>query len=163
MAKFNSVTEQLRSPGSKVVLKVLTEAKSKTVHSWSVLESKIIDGGKYSSQGNDVCFCCNLQLAVEAKDNVKYLYTLEKYTEPLERSNPVEALEIIPGLINAIALMHSVARYYNTAERMTELLSKVTNQLVKCCRNHIIHGNYTSIWSYVEDHGVYLTYYEIEQ
>lgn len=46
-------------------------------------------------------------------------------------------VEAIPGLINAIKMMHSIARYYNTSERMTALFVKITNQMITCCKNYI--------------------------
>ena len=65
MAKFNSITEQLRGRECKVVLGVLGAAKSRVLKRWKLLDNGITDANN------------------EAKDNVKYLSTLEKYIEPL--------------------------------------------------------------------------------
>ena len=38
----------------------------------------------------------------------------------------VSMLNCIPGLINAARMIYSISRYYNTSERMTSLLIKVS-------------------------------------
>jgi dynein heavy chain len=75
----------------------------------------------------------------EAKDNVKYLQTLEKFIEPLYDGTPETIKETLPALMNSIKMIHTIARYYNTNERMTGLFVKITNQMIKNCRANILN------------------------
>ena len=94
--------DQIKSQPCKTTIGILFAAKSKIIKHWKTLDARITDA------------------ANEAKDNVKYLYTLMKFCKPLD---------CIPGLINAIRMINSISRYYNTSERMTSLFVKVTNQV----------------------------------
>lgn len=73
----------------------------------------------------------------EAKDNVKYLVTLEKFIEPLKTGTPQEIIETLPALMNAIKMIHTIARYYKSSQKMTNLFVKITNQMIKNCKNRI--------------------------
>lgn len=42
--------------------------------------------------------------------------------------------------MSSIRMIHSVSRYYNTSERMTSLLLKVTNQMIRTCRSYLSEG-----------------------
>lgn len=41
--------------------------------------------------------------------------------------------------MNSIKMIHTIARYYNTNERMTGLFIRITNQMISNCRFNIIN------------------------
>ncbi|CDJ70102.1 hypothetical protein, conserved [Eimeria necatrix] len=84
--------------------------------------------------------CKQLDVAIteafsEAKDNVKYLATLERFIDPLYSGNPASILESLSALMSAITMIHSISRYYNTTERMVSFFTKITKQA--CCYSSI--------------------------
>ncbi|NXC40207.1 DYH5 protein, partial [Penelope pileata] len=119
LSKFSYLMDQLKSPDVKAVLGVLTAAKSKLLKSWRVLDIRITNAVN------------------EAKDNVRYLYSLEKHCDPLYNTDPVSMTDAIPGLINAIKMIQSISLYYNTSEKISSLFVKVTNQMIAACKSYI--------------------------
>jgi len=132
MRMLTTVSEQLRSPNCKNVYTVL-QATSQSE------SNKHADSGIYLALSN----WRSIELRVtenlnEAKDNVKYLQTLERFIEPLYDGNPNTIRETLPVLMNSIKMIHTVARYYNTDERMTGLFVKITNQMITNCKIYIL-------------------------
>ncbi|XP_040553568.1 dynein axonemal heavy chain 8 isoform X1 [Gallus gallus] len=127
-AKFNSIIEQIKGSDCRAVINILNVGHSKLLKMWQELDARITDA------------------ANESKDNVKYLCTLEKVCQPLYDYELVSMRNGIPNLINAIRMIHSVSRYYNTSERMTSLFIKVTNQMVAACRAYITDGGLSHVW-----------------
>eukprot|EP00043_Microstomoeca_roanoka_P013217 m.129292 g.129292 ORF g.129292 m.129292 type:complete len:4796 (-) comp15694_c0_seq1:72-14459(-) len=119
MAKFNGVLDQMKESRCQNVVTVLHHAKSRLLSEWRRLEVRITESSN------------------EAKDNVKYLYTLDKFCGPLYKNNPLEMMEAVPGLMNAVRMIHSISSYYNTSERMTALCVKITNQMITACKQYI--------------------------
>jgi dynein heavy chain len=70
---------------------------------------------------------------------VKYLSTLEKFIEPLYEGTPDSIKDTLPALMNSIKMIHTIARYYNTNDRMTGLFIKITQQMITNCKNNILN------------------------
>ena len=119
MTRLNSITEQLKLPACRAVVSVLGLAKSRVLKRWKALDNQVTDATN------------------EAKDNVKYLSTLEKYIEPLYSGTPASICDSLPALLTNVRMMQAVARHYNTEERMTALLRKITNQMIHNCRDFV--------------------------
>ncbi|XP_064627182.1 dynein axonemal heavy chain 5-like isoform X2 [Lineus longissimus] len=128
-SKFNNLLEQIKSPRCKALVGILHAAKSKMLKKWKELDMRITDA------------------ANEAKDNVKYLYTLDKFFGPLTKCTPASLVEHIPKLMSAIRMIYSISQYYNTSERMTSLFVKITNQMITTCKAYIKNG-VTKIWEH---------------
>lgn len=96
--KFSTIIDQLKCRGCKVVLGVLREAKAlndeahKVVKRWRVLDNQITDA------------------ANEAKDNVKYLSTLDKYVDVLYNGSTADIEEVLPALMTNVKMMRSEER-----------------------------------------------------
>uniref|UniRef100_A0A3P8WNT4 AAA+ ATPase domain-containing protein n=1 Tax=Cynoglossus semilaevis TaxID=244447 RepID=A0A3P8WNT4_CYNSE len=110
MVKFDSLVEELKLPQVKRILGVLQLARSRIIQTWKKLDGEIT------------------MKMHEAKDNVKFLYTLDRF------------FRHVPQLMSSIRLIYSVSQYYNTSERMTSLLLKVTNQMISTCKSHLTQG-----------------------
>eukprot|EP01040_Poterioochromonas_malhamensis_P004773 gene4773-5123_t len=140
MQKLTSITEQLKRPDCKQVISVL-----------SALTKAAADAGKQNIvnllrrwKQIDVNIT---EAANEAKDNVKYLYTLERFIDPLYTGNAETIIDTLPALMNSIKMIHTIARYYNTPERMTALFAKITEQMISNCKTHITSDNeLDSLW-----------------
>jgi dynein heavy chain len=136
MQRITSITEQLKSKDAKTVFRVLhavtrvsqdVAPKSRqvvfnTLRRWKQIEISITEAFN------------------EARDNVKYLATLEKFIEPLYTGTPSYVAATLPALMNSVKMIHTIARYYNTTERMTNLFTKITNQMITNCKESILDG-----------------------
>lgn len=75
--------------------------------------------------------------AICAEDNLKFLLCLEKPCQQLAAASPVQIPEMLPLIINSIRLIWNFSRFYNTEDRISGLLSKVSNEIINRCRKHI--------------------------
>ena len=135
MRKLTQVSEQLGSKNCRAVYDLLDQACEGMQDQLGVNYQKIYMATS-NWRGIDNKITESLS---EAKDNVKYLQTLEKYLEPLYTGNPETIKETLPALMNSIKMIHTIARYYNTTERMTGLFVKITNQMITNCKYNIVN------------------------
>lgn len=80
------------------------------------------------------------ETANEAKDNIKYLTSLQRFVEPFYNGSINAMVDAVPALLNSVKMIHTIARYYNTTETMTILFTKITDQMISNCKQNIIGG-----------------------
>ena len=112
MQRLTSITDQLKTKHCKSVIVNLTAMTKQADERPRILSSmrrwRQIDANITKA-------------ATEAKDNAKFLATLERFLEPLQSGDPEVIIDSVPALMNAIKMIHSVSRYYNTTARVTKL------------------------------------------
>ena len=71
--------------------------------------------------------------AVAAEDNLKFLLCLEDPCKALSKALPEEIPALLPPIVNCIRLVWSLSRFYNTPERITVLLRKLSDEIIARC------------------------------
>ncbi len=64
-----------------------------------------------------------------AKNNVKFLSTLERYFKILVHGSISTLLDSLPPMMNAIRMVWTLSRHFNTKESMLYLLKLIARQL----------------------------------
>ncbi|NWS79931.1 DYH5 protein, partial [Toxostoma redivivum] len=121
MSSFNSLLDEIKSSRVKKIISILQAARSKTLKQWKELDGRVTIA------------------ANEAKDNVRYLYILDKFFGPLANASPV-MMEHIPSLMSTVFMIYCTSPYYNTSEHMTSLFLKITNQMINTCKTYLCEG-----------------------
>ena len=70
----------------------------------------------------------------EAKDNVKYLYAIAEITRPLLSEHPKSLIETMPRIVNSIAWMACISRFFNTPDRLGSLFRRLSDRVVRSCK-----------------------------
>lgn len=116
---LNSIREQLQREEVKKIVAVLQAAKSTYLDAFLRLSSSIQGRSKV------------------AKNNLKFLSTLKAPCQELSIASPQDIPLILPRILIFIRMMMKVSKYYNTSERLTGLLRKVSNEIINRCRDNI--------------------------
>lgn len=108
---LSALYEQLSQPIIKMITDILIEANSSLVPPF---ENRLSELNK---------------LHLEAKDNVKFLSTLERHFKTLIVGSMESIQESLPSLLNAIRMVWIISRHYNQDERMVPLMARIANDL----------------------------------
>eukprot|EP01135_Chromosphaera_perkinsii_P002697 Nk52_evm65s226 gene=Nk52_evmTU65s226 len=73
----------------------------------------------------EIQFNALLKFFTEAKDNIKFLSTLERHFKNLANASFAQLLETIPLLMNALRMVWIISRHYNRDERMVPLMERI--------------------------------------
>lgn len=84
-------------------------SNSKLIKAWKDTDAKIT-------------FCYN-----EAKDNSKFIQSMENSCHSLYLDSPVNMSDSILKLLQTVRLIYSVSKFYNTSERTSSLMVKVSS------------------------------------
>nr|XP_013189103.1 unnamed protein product [Amyelois transitella] len=72
---------------------------------------------------------------------------MEKCCHSLYLDDPVKIKDSILSLLQTVRLIHSVSQFYNTSERISSLMVKITNQMIETCKQYITCRFKETIWS----------------
>ncbi|XP_043790719.1 dynein axonemal heavy chain 8 [Apis laboriosa] len=129
LARFSSIIEHIKAPYSQTFINFLTNIKSKHIRKWKILEDHVDT------------------IQILAEDNVKYLYALEKFTQPLYRLDPTKMGEYLPPLMYAIRMIYATSRFFNTRRMVTAVFVKMTNQMILACKAYLTEDGKINIWN----------------
>ena len=112
-SNLSSLYEQLKSPAVQHIIAVLKVAGG--VSAYSNFEYHRSELNKYY---------------LEARDNVKFLSTLERHFKNLAHgANFAIVLDTVPALMNSLRMVWVISRHYNTDERMVPLMMRIAWEL----------------------------------
>lgn len=96
---------------------------------------KIIDNPQLSSFNYHFGELSKLYL--EAKDNVKFLTTLERHFKHLHDGSFQTILDSMQSMVNGLRMVWVISRHYNTDERMAPLMETIAEMLAKRVRDEV--------------------------
>lgn len=116
---LSGISDQLDKAGVKHIHAILEHAKSSYVTPFRKLSKLIQDGFN------------------QAQSNLKFLSILKAPCEELVDSNPSRISQLLPQLLNLIRIIWVNSEYYRSRERITGLLRKVSNEVIRQCSTKI--------------------------
>ena len=116
-ASLSTIYEQLHLPHMKKIIRVLEDASSRLeLDAFRVFDGQLKELSK---------------LHVEAKDNVKFLSTLERHFKSISAGTLHEVADTIPPMMNAIRMVWVISRHFNIDDRMVPLMGRIADELAE--------------------------------
>ena len=119
---LSGIRQQLEREGVKRIVAVLHTANSSYLTPFSHLALMIQQGSR------------------EANNNLLFLSTLEAPCQQLAAARPADIPALLPTIANLVRMIWTHSGFYNTEERLTGLLRKVSNQIIAQCSASIQLG-----------------------
>jgi dynein heavy chain len=135
---LSGISDQINRNEVRQIIQVLDVAKSSHLEQFLRLSNLIQDG------------------TIEAQDNLKYLSTLSEHCATLSQAEPKNIIEILPNFLRCVRLIWANSKYYNSKERITGLLRKISNEIIRrCCAkislDEIFHGDVLNSMVSIQD------------
>lgn len=125
---LSSLYEQLKVPAMQNILAILRIAGVTSFYNFEYHRSEL---NRYY---------------LEAKDNVKFLGTLERHFKNITHgANFTIVLDTLPAMMNSLRMVWVISRHYNTDERMVPLMERIAWEL---CQRASRVVNVRSIFRY---------------
>lgn len=117
-AALSALSEQIKMSKVKKMLDIL--AKKDAMGDHAILQSFDLNRAELN------------KYYVEAKDNVRFLSTLERHFKNLTHGAGFQiVLDTIPSMMNALRMVWIISRHYNTDERMIPLMERIAWELAE--------------------------------
>ncbi|XP_071333968.1 dynein axonemal heavy chain 2 [Trachinotus anak] len=114
-AKLLDISQQLQKPGVKHIYNILELSKSLYVERFCRLAQEIQE--------------CSLQ----AQSNLSFLTILKEPCEEFSQFKPSQAAPKIQHIVRLIRIIWVNSKHYTTSERISGLLRKLSNEIIRLC------------------------------
>lgn len=128
-AQFALLSQKIYSGEMKYTILCLQLAGSNALKVWKSLEAR-------------VNYVYN-----EAKDTAAYIDRIDKVCHSLYLDSPQKIKGDVKMLMQTVMMIQSSSTYYNTSEKISHLLVKITNQMISRCKLFLTNGGKSDLWS----------------
>lgn len=116
---LSGIYEQISMPHAQLLIQVLQKAETPNLPVFTYQFAELS------------------KLHAEAKDNVKFLTTLERHFKNITSGSFSTILDTLPSLMNAIRMVWIISRHYNSDDRMVSLVQSPRSGKSQCL--YLIH------------------------